>query len=74
MSRKLAITACDRYGEPVPCKAKICRGGTGLNTLRSWLGDTGAVILHNEIGPASGRAALGSVGAHCAGNGTRTFE
>jgi hypothetical protein len=43
MSRKLAITAFDRYGEPVPCKAKICRGGTGLNTLRSWLDDAKVV-------------------------------
>jgi hypothetical protein len=56
-AKKIAIIAYDQRSETVPCKAKVCRGGAGLGTLRAWLDDARVPILQGA--PTSGRARYG---------------
>ena len=47
MKRQATITAFDHNGDTLRRVAKTITAGSGLTTLRTWLGDVDAVIIHD---------------------------
>ena len=51
MKQQATITAFDHNGQTLRCVAKTITAGSGLATLRTWLGDADAVIIHDGGDP-----------------------